>query len=62
LFFRSGAELFNAALLTVGWDSEAATAAVPGTLAFLAILGASGLRLSSCGAAAVSSGGSAAYR
>lgn len=38
----SGAELFNAALLTVGWDPEAAAAALPGTLAFLAIMGASG--------------------
>ncbi|KAL4425048.1 hypothetical protein ABPG77_001826 [Micractinium sp. CCAP 211/92] len=36
----NGAELFNAALLTVGWDPEAAAAALPGTLAFLAILGA----------------------
>ncbi len=35
----NGAELFNAALLTVGWDPEAAAAALPGTLAFLAILG-----------------------
>ena len=35
----NGAELFNAALLTVGWDPEAVQGAVPGTLAFLSILG-----------------------
>ncbi|EFN52941.1 hypothetical protein CHLNCDRAFT_137300 [Chlorella variabilis] len=34
----NGAELFNAALLTVGWDPELVALAVPGTLAFLAIL------------------------
>ncbi|KAI3424741.1 hypothetical protein D9Q98_008130 [Chlorella vulgaris] len=34
----NGAELFNAALLTVGWEPEAAAAALPGTLAFLAIM------------------------
>ena len=41
----NGAELFNAALLTVGWDPEAVQGAVPGTLAFLSILGGRG-----CGA------------
>lgn len=35
----NGGELFNAALLTVGWDPEALAGALPGTLAFLAILG-----------------------
>lgn len=35
----NGAELFNAALLTVGWDPAAVTEALPGTAAFLAILG-----------------------
>lgn len=35
----NGAELFNAALLTVGWDPAAVSEALPGTAAFLAILG-----------------------
>lgn len=35
----NGAELFNAALLTVSWDPAAVTEALPGTAAFLAILG-----------------------
>ena len=34
-----GAELFNAALLEVGWDPAAVQSALPGTAAFLTILG-----------------------
>ena len=55
----NGAELFNAALLTVGWDPEAVLGAVPGTLAFLSILGR---RAALCVCGGVEGGAGAAWR